>query len=368
MFCWDLATTMAINPVKDISRRLFLKSSSGLASIPLLTALHGCKFGANTLLIGGFQSPGANYGVGAVDLNGNTCWKLASPARVHGPGVDPKLKLGAVAARRPGDFIQVFSAESGTLLEKINRPKGIFFEGHVEFAGNRLWATAAREGGCEALLLSWDLDQLSYRPDIQAIPGIGPHQILNHDQGLWLAVGGWKTDNREITNKASFESFLLEINPLTGAVKNHGNPAPGLSLRHLGARPGEIYVGMQYATPEPSDAPLVYQFANETWTALDTPTPGWEIFNGYIASVAVSTNQIMATSPQGHQIGLWDRNSLGSIYTEKVLDASAAIDAGEKLKAASGVGVMMDASDLSARIRTDFHWDNHWVSYTPATG
>jgi hypothetical protein len=357
---------MATSLAPPVSRRHFLRCSSGLAGAAFLGALQGCKIGPDTLLIGGYQSPGASFGVGAIDVTGVTRWKLASPARVHGPSLEPNLKIGAVAARRPGYFIQVFSAESGTLLEEIQPPKGIFFEGHVEFSGNRLWATAAREKTCEALLLSWDLASLLSPPDLRLLPGIGPHQILNHHERLWLAVGGWKTENRVVTNADNFESFLLEVNPNSGTINNHGNPAPGLSLRHLGAHQGQIYAGMQYATPGPSDHPLVYQFDSNTWTALATPSSGWEIFIGYIASVAVNANQIMATSPQGHYIGLWDRHSLHSINTEKVLDASAAIDVGDTLKAASGVGVMVDANNLSVRTRTDFHWDNHWASYTPA--
>jgi len=47
------------------------------------------------------------------------------------------------------------------------------------------------------------------------------------------------------------------------------------------------------------------------------------------------------------------------------LEASATINAGEKSKAASGVGVIIDAEDLSLRIQTDFHWDNHWASCSP---
>lgn len=366
MFCLGLAITMATRSVSMLSRRHLLKASSGLAAASFMGALHGCHFSPNAILVGGFQAPGATYGVGAIDIDGNTLWHVRSPARVHGPAIDSKLQIGAIAARRPGDFIQVFSAESGTLLKTISRPEGLFFEGHVEFAANRLWATAAREGDCEALLLSWDLNQLSGEPVILQLPGIGPHQVLQDMDRLWLAVGGWQTRNRVVTNAESFESFLLEISPYSKEIKNHGNPAPGLSLRHLAIHNGEIYAGMQYASPGPSDHPLVYRYTNGTWSALGTPNQGWHVFDGYIASVAANENQIMATSPQGHHVGLWERASLQSIQVEQILDASAAINAGEKLKAASGVGVIMDAENLSMRTQTEFHWDNHWASYIPS--
>lgn len=366
MFCSDSAITMATRSISRLSRRQLLQASSRLAAVSLMGALHGCHTSPNAILIGGFQAPGETYGVGAIDLNGNTRWQLRSPSRVHGPAIESRLKIGAVAARRPGDFIQLFSAESGTILETIPSPEGLFFEGHVEFAANRLWATAAREGDCKALLLSWDLNQLSGQPEILQLPGIGPHQVLQDKDRLWLAVGGWQTRDRVITNAANFESFLLEINPYSKEIKHHGNPAPGLSLRHLGASDGEIYVAMQYASPGPTDHPLVYRYTGGIWSALDAPARGWEVFNGYIASVAVNKNRIMATSPQGHHVGLWERATLQSVQVEKILDASAAMSAGEKLKAASGVGVIMDAENLSMRTQTEFHWDNHWVGYVPS--
>ena len=357
---------MATRSSANISRRHFLKSTSGLASTSLFGSLYGCRLEANTLIIGGYQTSSKTYGVGAIDIDGNTRWKFNSPDRVHGPSIDENLKLGAVAARRPGDFIQVFSAEFGTLIEHIPRPEGMFFEGHVEFSAGRLWATAAREVSCDALLLSWHLDQLTSPPDILSLPGIGPHQVLNHADSLWLAIGGWITNDRLVTNADYFESFLLQIDPYSGQINTLGNPSPDLSLRHLAAHGNEIYVGMQYAEPRPSDQPLVYRHTNSEWIALEGPVSGWEIFDGYIASVAVNQTQIMATSPQGHHIGLWDRATLKSVETEKVLDVSAAITVGNRLKAASGVGVMMDAENLSRRIPTEFHWDNHWISYTPA--
>ncbi len=350
----------------SISRRHFLKASAGLTSTSLFGALQGCNLEPNTLLIGGYQTSGKNYGVGAIDVNGNTQWQLKAPERVHGPCIDAKLNLGAVAARRPGNFIQVFSAESGSLVEQIPRPEGVFFEGHVEFSADRLWATAAKETTCEALLLSWQLDQFTSPPDILSLPGIGPHQVLNHAGGLWLAIGGWITDDRRVTNAGNFESFLLEIDPYSGQINTLDNPSPGLSLRHLAARGDAIYAGMQYAEPRPSAQPLVYRHKNRNWSALAEPQRGWEIFDGYIASVAVNQSQIMATSPQGHHVGLWDRITLESLETEKILDVSAAISADNQLIAASGVGVMMDAKNLSRRIPTEFHWDNHWISYTPS--
>lgn len=356
---------MATKSNANIARRQFLKASAGLVSTSLFMSLHGCNLEPNTLLIGGYQTSSNNYGIAAIDINGNSRWQLKAPERVHGPCIEAKLKLGAVAARRPGNFIQVFSAESGSLIEHIPRPQGIFFEGHAEFSAGRLWATAARESSCDALLLSWNVDQLTSPPDILSLPGIGPHQVLNHAGSLWIAIGGWKTDNRMVTNADYFESLLLEIDPFTFQIKAVDNPSPGLSLRHLAAYGDEIYVGMQYAYPRPSTQPLVYRYKNHKWAALAEPERGWEVFDGYIASVAASHSKIMATSPQGHHIGLWDRATLESLETEKILDGSAAINAGNQLFAASGVGVMMDAEQLSRRIPTEFHWDNHWTSYTP---
>jgi len=356
-----------------INRRQLCGLGISALSASLLTGFQGCSTtpGSNNRLIGGYQKPGRQFGVGAISSNSalgyELAWDLPTQGRVHGLTIHNKQPLGAVAARRPGHFLVVFDPQTGTRISQLNCPDAFFLEGHAEFSEQRLWATATSKQDASGYLLGWDLSNLNKQPEPISLAGIGPHQVIRGDTNqLWIAMGGWHTQNRKILNADNFESFLLSLNLETGAIQTILKPSRELSMRHIAYSNGELYAGMQYPIPHRSHQALVYHLKNERWQAVEAPLSGWQAFNGYIASIAVSKQTLVATSPQGHQIGVWDRKNLISKSVKTMLDVAGAANIDESLIVSSGTGLISDISDAANDLKSPFHWDNHWIGYQQA--
>lgn len=346
------------------TRRELLKiaSISGIAGAPVLT---GCTAKPNTQLIGGYRKQGDSFGVACIHSDAELVWQFECAGRVHDIAIEPDLNLGAVAARRPGTFLQLFSALDGTKLDKISVPAGYQFEGHLSFMDQELWATASDVLSSKGILIRYRLDNL-HSPEILALPGLGPHQILKRNpHEFWVAIGGWHTSNREVLNAESFESLLALVNISTNRIQTWKSPDPALGIRHLGVHEDQLVVGLQYANPKPSSAALVYKFDDENeWVPLATPLKGWEIFNGYIASVAISENWIAATSPRGHQVGLWQEGGQNFSGNYSLLDAAGTTVVNDEIWISSGTGQISQSRATSKQLSA-VHWDNHWTSFNP---
>lgn len=356
------------------SRRQLLQTSGlygllGLSGLPLINGCQSETSNTNSLAIGGFNKSNHRYGVASVNSNLDIAWEFECTARVHDIAVDNSLNIGAVAARRPGQFIQLFSPKDGIKLDLIEAPSGYQYEGHLCFLNQELWATASKEDSSEGVLIRYQLDQLSAPASMIELPGLGPHQLLSmDDHHLWVAIGGWHTANREILNSAGFHSMLALVNTNTGEVKTWDSPDPALSIRHLSLYKNNLTVAMQYPIPKPTDAPLIYQFTQDkVWSPLTEPDNGWGIFRGYIASVAMSDGWIAATSPQGHQAALWRQDGKKFIGKRSLMDAGGAAAINGRVWMSSGTGQLL-VNTLENKQSTGIHWDNHWTVYNPVVG
>ena len=211
------------------NRRNFFKlSSAGLIAVQLSSCSVKNPF-TNTpaRLYGGYRSYGDTYGAACIDQDGELIWKFETPARLHETCLSEDLSLGAVVARRPGSFIQLFAPESGQGLGQIQAPEGIIFEGHALFITKatgdlELWATASPAATSDALLLKYQITSANDKLQISAgetiaIPGLGPHQMLLRNSAedlnpeLVIAVGGWQSIGRTILNANTFESGLVSV-------------------------------------------------------------------------------------------------------------------------------------------------------------
>ncbi len=352
----------------QLKRREFIKlSGTSLAALQLGACSLG-EFGEPALrLYGGFRSYGNTYGAACIDQRGDLVWKLDTPARVHELCLSDDLSVGAVVARRPGKFIQLFSPADGKDLGQIVVPEGLIFEGHALFQINKegqdeLWATASPIETSESILLRYRLADLSLPPKQISIAGLGPHQMLSISNQIVIAVGGWQSVGRTILNADNFESGLVFFDPEVSSISSFV-PAPGsnLSARHLDSDGETLWVGMQLADPAPTQDALLYSYsAPKGWKVADEPKSGWPSFNGYIASVAVSDAEVVATSPQGHIYGRWDH--LGQpIESVHSLDISAATSVDGNWWLSSGVG---EVSRAGKNIPSGIFWDNHWVGHS----
>ena len=360
------------------NRRNFFKlSGASLIAAQLSScALENPFKNSSTRLYGGYRSYGDTYGAACIDGKGELVWKLDTTARLHELCLSEDLSLGAVVARRPGYFIQLFSPADGKNLGQIPVPDGLLFEGHALFRQTHsgqleLWATASPIETSEALLLRYELSPS--QPDVgwtveqTAIPGLGPHQMLlrenpdSRNQELVVAVGGWQSIGRTILNADTFESGLVFFDLKNQSSRFVPMTDKNLSARHLSTSGDELWVGMQLADPAPTDHTLVYRYSNPSgWTKAEEPAAGWHSFNGYIASVTATDSEVIATSPQGHIYGRW--NPAGqSIETSKVLDISAATSIDNQWWISSGIG---EFYHNAGKGDSGIFWDNHWVGHS----
>lgn len=347
-----------------LKRREFIQlSASSLAALQL----GACSLGEQAIrLYGGYRSYGNTYGAACIDHKGELIWKLDTPARVHEICLSKDLSIGAVVARRPGMFIQLFSPSDGQDLGQLKIPEGLIFEGHALFrtnsqGQNELWATASPTETSESILLKYSLANQAAQPEQVSIAGLGPHQMLSFSNQIVIAVGGWQSLGRTILNSDSFESGLVFFNPESSKSSFVPVPNKQLSARHLDSDGENLWVGMQLADPAPTQDALLYRYsASKGWQVADQPKTGWPSFNGYIASVAASANEVVATSPHGHIYGRWDHQGL-AVESINSLDISAATSVDGNWWISSGLG---EVSRPGKNISSGIFWDNHWVGHS----
>lgn len=345
-------------------RRNFLRySGSALAAAQLV----GCSNNAPEVrLYGGYRSYANTYGIACIDQSGNEIWKLPTPDRVHEVCLSEDLSLGAVVARRPGDFILLFDPATGLLIEQIKAPHGLIYEGHALFRTSntgqlQLWATASPLQTSTSILLKYDLQNLARQPENISITGLGPHQMLLKESGqMVIAVGGWQSHGRTILNADTFESGLSFFDPEGGKESFVPVPNSRLSARHMDTQESELWVGMQLADPAPTEETLVYRYSSANgWLPAKAPKQGWQAFNGYIGSVAATTEEVVVTSPQGHVFSRWSPNG-EAIQINNSLDIAAAVSIDNNWWLGSGLGeIYMNNKKISSGI----FWDNHWIGH-----
>jgi|GEM_PF-2605235 uncharacterized protein len=350
------------------NRRQFLQwSGASLAA----TQLNACaRNNKEVRLYGGYRDYGNNYGAACINQNAELIWKLQTPARAHEVCLQHDLSLGAVVARRPGDFIQLFDPQTGQALEQIIAPANLIFEGHGLFRTSssgkkQLWATASLKASSESRLLRYDLDNLTQLPEQFAIAGLGPHQMLQPNSlqatdQIVIAIGGWRSEGRTVLNADSFESGLVFFQPETGTHTFVAVPNPRLSARHMATHGSDLWVAMQLADPAPTEDVLLYRYSGDAWHPATAPEQSWRGFNGYLGSLSIAAGEVVATSPQGHRFGRWSLQG-EPISTTDSLDISAATSIEDQWWISSGVGEVQTAS---MTMQSKIFWDNHWVGHS----
>ncbi len=341
-----------------ISRRHLIQATACSGLLPLLS----CTRKKTGMLIGGYRQYGNHYGVASVTTEGASLWSLEAPARVHDIAVQTHHRLAAVVARRPGTFVLIVEMDSGILLHKLTAPARYIFEGHALWQDNYLWISASERENGKGILLGYRFDHWESPESIIELPGVGPHQILSFNTLLVVALGGWRTEDRDVLNRETFQSFLALVNPQTSQIHLLDSPHPDLSVRHLATDGKSVWAGLQYADPHPNSQPLIYQTNGQNWTAVSAPSGGWEHYSGYVASLAIAGSELLATTPHGHCYSRWNIATHQHVQTAPLLDAAAVASDGNEWFLGSGTGKLV-TSHKSSR-STEFFWDNHW-SFVP---
>lgn len=345
----------------SLTKRQFLTLSS-LSALALVTkANHLVTDSPSRFIIGTGKDSEGNYVLAAMDLDGTTLYKHPLPARGHGLNSN-SLGQSLVVARRPGDFALIFETRTGRPIKAINPPDSMHLYGHGLFASDTLVFTAGDRKTSQGYLLIYSLEGKLL--DRLTLPGLGPHEIIQNKANpkQWIvAMGGIHTLGREALNLDTMESSLIGINNKSMTVLWQDTlPHPQLSIRHLDSNSkGWIAAACQYQG-EPIESPslLAIKKPGQPLKLINDGPEQWFGFNGYLGSVNMNENKIVATSPKGNRIGTWPLHQTDQMKSEFFRDACAVALDGNHLLVGTGTGQWLNNR---SKLSTDVIWDNHWI-------
>jgi hypothetical protein len=346
-----------------INRRTFIQTlalySSGVLSIP---ASHATTQTSGDSIIGACRLSGENYGVSCINLLGDIVWQLPIPARGHEVALHPNLPVGVAIARRPERFMVLFNSLTGQKLQTLEVTERLKLNGHAVWRGRELIVSGSDRATSSMQLISLVLSDNNTELTNQSITElnlIGPHQMVLHDDQLWIAAGGLITRGREVINKENVQSALALVNADSKKLEaRFSSPDNSLSLRHLSLSPGgEVFISGQYQLNSDQSPALLFKLENSTLKPFAMPDDFWPKIDGYIGSIACTENTVVATSPRGHWLGEFDQQTLKLRHQMLSRDICAVTDSPIGPIAGTGTG-HIHLQD--SRIRTTVRWDNHF--------
>ncbi|WP_428242157.1 DUF1513 domain-containing protein [Gynuella sp.] len=349
-----------------INRRDFIKVTA-LAGMSWHTLATSMPSGQQKKVLGVIKTGGGQWSAICFDLTaGRVTYQIPLPGRAHG-SASVVHQVAAVVARRPGTFVIVFEPDTGKVIRRITAPQGYVFNGHVVFTDNAMHVSGEKLGSSDGVLFHYERESWSLR-DMVPLDGLGPHEILLHRPDyLLVGIGGLRTAGREILNQDIMQPSLLCVHPGTG--EEHWRLAPAdhlLSTRHLTLTDsGHAVIAMQYQSDIPQTLPLLaitdrpVDQQPQQLLPFEASDLDWMNFKNYIGSVVSCGHQIVASSPRGHRVGVWDVASRAFLYSDYIPDVCSLVSDGQHWWAGSGIG-MIKADDQSASLQTGLRWDNHW--------
>lgn len=350
-----------------INRRTFIQSlaiaGSGLMPLPAALASTSEKPGN---IIGSCRLTGDSYGVSCINLAGELQWQLPIPARGHAVSLHPTLALGVVVARRPERFIVLFDTNTGTTLQTFEVDEQLKLNGHAVWHNNELIVSGSDRASSQMRLLGFQLDSNGRNLSLKTSHSfdlLGPHQMVLDGENLWIAIGGLHTRGREVLNKETLQSSLVQLDAQTRTLKLKVDaPVANLSLRHLSvSRAGEVFIAGQYQLAIEHAPALLFKLIDDTLKPFDMPANFWPKVDGYIGSIACTESTVVATSPRGHWLGEFDQQTLALQQQLLSRDICAVTDSAIGPIAGTGTG---HVHTPEGRIRSSVRWDNHF-SYQP---
>ncbi|ELV8625032.1 DUF1513 domain-containing protein [Vibrio cidicii] len=352
--------------VTDLQRRSLLKAA--LAGIVTPVLPFGCASlaASKPALIGCAITGREQFSAVVADEYGYPLHQLPLPARGHGVATN-RAGHAAVFARRPGSFFMVFDYQCGEMRHLSLAAENRHYYGHGVYSldGNYLFATEGERGTSRGIIGVYDVQHNYQKVDELSGFGIGPHEVIIMPDGtLVIGVGGVHTNGREPLNLASMRpslSYLAQNGELLDQVTLAD---PKLSIRHL-AHDGRdtVLCGQQYRG-EPDEYPslLAMHTREREMVSLYAEPEQWARFNHYIASIAATSEWILATSPPGSCYGIWSKQSGKLVELGALPDASGVVVYQDQFRVSSGAGTVVTTSIEQGRreIQSNIQWDNHW--------
>lgn len=209
--------------------------------------------------------------------------------------------------------------------------------------------------------------------------GIGPHdiQLMPDGKTLVIANGGIQTHpdfGRRKLNLKTMRPSLVYIDAESGEkLGQYTLPDSQLSIRHLLITPsGDVGVALQYQGKRLPTSLVAWQKQGQDLRLLKAPTTVIRVLNGYMADLAFSptSNILLATSPRGNQVMVWDVNNGRYLKNIPVTEPSGVFFLEQEnsfvISNSAGKILALDAETL--QLTKTFYqnsaikWDNHMQS------
>jgi hypothetical protein len=337
------------------------------------------------VLFSAFEDLPGNQYVGGLILPEGRVFGGRIPMRAHGNTIDPVAPQRVLFfARRPGTEAFEFNLEARTLRTAFSTPAGRHLAGHGLFSptGDVLFTPEHDYETPRGVIGIRDAHDFRMLGEIDTF-GLDPHEIawLPDGRTLVVANGGILTHPRSFRRKlniATMDPSLCLIDAASGRLLDQYRlPDHLLSIRHLAiTAAGDVAAGLQYEG-EPAHAPSVVALyrPGQGFELLPVPAAARVAINGYVASIAISTEQdeIAAACPMGRGIARWQlstREFRGFVTAAETYGITAARDG--LLLASQRDGTALDlehghAAPLALKTTRPLRWDDHWTLAPEAT-
>ncbi|MCU8159258.1 DUF1513 domain-containing protein [Vibrio vulnificus] len=356
--------------VTNEQRRTLLKAALFGVSAPLIP--FGCASTnkdarqAAPALVGCAIRGRHQYTAVVADQYGRPLQQLPLPERGHGVATNAHGHA-TVFARRPGSFFMVFDYHSGEAIHLQSAHPERHFYGHGVYshAGDYLFATEGERSTSRGIIGVYDVRNRYKKVAELSGFGIGPHEVIMMPDGvLAIGVGGVHTHGRAPLNLDTMRPSLSYLSQQGKLLEQVALSDPKLSIRHLAHDGAEtVLCGQQYRG-EPDEYPslLAMHTRGGEMMSLRAEPEQWARFNHYIASIAATSDWILATSPPGNCYGIWSKATGELVELAALPDASGVVVYQDQFRVSSGAGKVITTSVQmgSAEIQSNIQWDNHW--------
>lgn len=321
---------------------------------------------ARSCLISCVRRPDGRHAAVAVNLQGHTLWAFELPGRGHDVELSPDQQRVAVFPRRPGQQVWILDTADGRLLQTLHAPSRHQFNGHGVFSPDGQWLYVVETGYGQAVQGQVAVYDSRSGQRLQAwdSAGLDPHQCGWCDGVLVVANGGYIEPEQGDAPKVldpSRPPNLAWLDPSNGKLLRRDLLAdPELSIRHLDVAQGQVFVGFQHHQGATAQAPLMGMASlQQPLRPLAEPAMGWKVFQGYIGSVAVAAEPglVVATSPRGNAVGLWDVRDGAAQSLVPAADVCGAGSHQGQWISTTGHGQLL--IDGQAVAHCDYAFDNH---------
>ncbi|UTW10758.1 DUF1513 domain-containing protein [Marinobacterium rhizophilum] len=370
-----------------INRRQFSLLLGGLLAAPGLLAQPvqpGATRPRDWLLASAATDSRKQHWLIISDTEGALQLRHRLPARAHHVAPHPNQPWVAVAARRPGQYIDVVDYRRQALVRRIEPATHHAFYGHALFSPDGRWliaTEAALTDGQGRISIRDALNDFALVNEFSS-GGIGPHELLLSHAGdeIIVANGGIRTQGRQKVNLDSMLPSLAYLQLESGRITEQRYLAPQqhqLSIRHLDiSADGTVMIAMQYEGHPVDVQPLVaLHRRHQALQPLMAPAAINRQMTQYCGSVRIDSSGTLAavSAPRGNLVTFWDLDQATYLSGLEVRDGcglAASSEPGEFI-ASSGTGRVYRLSPrtgLRERLVQDIRldrlaWDNHLCAF-----